>query len=63
MKADIFGILNALYEKQPTKYKAIKENKDEVFASFEMNTDIKITVQDTGKLRKSVVEKWWNDEH
>jgi spore germination protein KC len=63
LKADIFGILNALYEKQPTKYKAIKENKDEVFASFEMNTDIKITVQDTGKLRKSVVEKWWNYEH
>jgi len=63
LNADVFGFLNTLYEKHPKDYKRIEEKRDEVFKNMTLNTDIKITIQDTGKLKKSILEKWWNDEH
>ena len=63
LNADVFGFLNTLYEKHPKDYKRIEEKRDEVFKNMTLITDIKITIQDTGKLKKSILEKWWNDEH
>lgn len=52
-QTDVFGFNEAVNNKEPKIFKALKEDWDEVFAALEVETDIRLTLKTTGLIKES----------